>query len=224
MVGDQRGAITIYATDLAFSPEHARILGLIAPKLGSALSNGVKFQQVKTDAGADALTGLPNAAALSARMCQLSVECAVVVCDLDGFKQINDRFGHVVGNRVLETAGVGFRAGCRPDDFVARLGGDEFVLLLSGVTPENAEARVHQFEQMIQEVGKRVTGTDVLAASFGTAFFPAEGSSPDDLLAKADQRMYQKKGERSKALPALHRHLLADAATEIEERRQETDS
>ena len=211
-VGDHKGALTLYGNLAPFSAEHSRILRLLAPKLSSALSNALKFRQIQTDAGVDALTGLPNAAALSERMQSLSGECAVVVCDLDGFKQINDRFGHFTGNRVLEAAGESFRAGCRSEDFVARLGGDEFVLLLGGVTARDAAAKLHHFEAMVRDVGARITGTNVLSASFGVAYFPSEGTTPEQLLANADRRMYEKKGERSKALPALSRHLVDDAA------------
>ena len=201
-----RGSLTVYlAGEQQFTPEHARILAVIGPKLAAAVANGFRYREVKDRAGADPLTGLPNAAALSGRMERLEGNCAVVVCDLDGFKRVNDRFGHLAGNRVLEGLAQGFRASCREHDFVARMGGDEFVLLLGGLPKEETGARLESFRGMVQAVGKAVTGSDVLDASFGVAFFPEDGSGAEDLLTKADVRMYQVKAERKSGVVELRR-------------------
>jgi diguanylate cyclase (GGDEF)-like protein len=117
----------------------------------------------------------------------------VVVCDLDGFKSVNDRFGHLMGNRVLEALAGKFRQSCRTGDFVARLGGDEFVLLLDGIGPVEIGSRIAHFREMIRSTGRALCKEDVLDASFGTAFFPADGTTSDELLAAADQRMYESK-------------------------------
>jgi len=189
----ERGALTLYrAGELAFCTEDARVLGVIAPKLASALTNGLKFRATADQAATDALTGLPNASALFTRL-QSGRPVAVLVCDLDGFKQINDRFGHVTGNRVLEALAEGFRKSCRGEDFVARLGGDEFVLLLGELRPEDMGARVRQFREMVLAVGRQVCGEAVLDASFGAAFYPADGATADELLAFADRQMYRHK-------------------------------
>src|SRR5262249_5426005 len=156
-----RGSLTLYlAGEAEFTREHARILAVVGPKLATALANGMRFQELKGRAGADPLTGLPNAAALAARLSALRESCAVVVCDLDGFKDINDHFGHLVGNRVLESLAGGFRGSCRSQDFVARLGGDEFVLLLAGVQKEEIGSRLEDFRAMVRSVGRAVSGTD----------------------------------------------------------------
>jgi diguanylate cyclase (GGDEF)-like protein len=121
---------------------------------------------------------------------------AVVVCDLDGFKSVNDRFGHLMGNRLLEALAERFRKSCRPGDFVARLGGDEFVLLLDGIGPGEIALRITHFREMVRSTGRSLCNEDVLDASFGAAFFPADGTTSDELLAAADQRMYQFKSEQ----------------------------
>jgi diguanylate cyclase (GGDEF)-like protein/putative nucleotidyltransferase with HDIG domain len=196
--GEVKGAVTLYgSSERPFTPEHARILTQVAPKLAAAIANGLKFRQAQNRAGADSLTGLPNTAALADRMSKLDSPCAIVVCDLDGFKKVNDQYGHLTGNRVLQAVAEGFRASCRDQDFVARMGGDEFVLLLSGVSPEGSAVRLGQFSDMIRSVGTRITGSDALGASFGTSFYPTDGKAPDELLAKADKRMYQQKGDSS---------------------------
>jgi diguanylate cyclase (GGDEF)-like protein len=123
-----------------------------------------------------------------------------VVCDLDGFKSVNDRFGHLMGNRVLEVLADKFRKSCRTGDFVARLGGDEFVLLLDGIGPGEVQSRVAQFRDMVCATGRLLCKEDILDASFGAAFFPADGTTSDELLAAADQRMYQLKAEQKSGI------------------------
>ncbi len=195
--GDLRGALTLYrAHDPLFTTEDARILSTIAPKLAGAVANGLRFRRATDEAVTDALTGLPNVAALAIRLSQNASPGAVVVCDLDGFKSVNDRFGHMTGNRLLEALAERFRKSCRAGDFVARLGGDEFVLLLDGIGPGEVASRIAQFREMVRSTGRSICKDDVLDASFGAAFFPADGTTSDELLAAADQRMYQFKAEQ----------------------------
>ncbi len=195
--GDLRGALTLYRThDPLFTTEDARILSTIAPKLAGAVANGLRFRRAADEAVTDPMTGLPNVAALAMRLSVTSSLGAVVVCDLDGFKSVNDRFGHLMGNRMLEALADRFRASCRGGDFVARLGGDEFVLLLEGIGPDEIGARIAQFREMVRATGRSLCTEEVLDASFGAAFFPADGTTSDELLAAADQRMYRYKSEQ----------------------------
>ncbi len=195
--GALKGALTLYRTGGAlFTTEDARILATIAPKLAGAVANGLRFRRAADEAVTDGLTGLPNVAALAQRLSGNSSPGAVVVCDLDGFKGVNDRFGHLMGNRMLEALADRFRKSCRTGDFVARLGGDEFVLLLDGIGPNEIAARIAQFRDMVRATGRSLCKEDVLDASFGAAFFPADGITSDELLAAADQRMYQLKAEQ----------------------------
>jgi diguanylate cyclase (GGDEF)-like protein len=195
--GDLRGALTLYrAHDPLFTTEDARILSTIAPKLSGAVANGLRFRRAASEAVTDAMTGLPNVAALATRLSANSSPGAVVVCDLDGFKAVNDRFGHLMGNRLLEALALRFRRSCRENDFVARIGGDEFVLLLEGVGPAEITNRIAQFRDLVRATGRSLCKEDVLDASFGAAFFPADGTTSDELLAAADHRMYQLKAEQ----------------------------
>ncbi len=191
------GALTLYrAQDARFTTEDTRIVSTIAPKLSGAIANGLRFQRAADQAVTDAMTGLPNAAALADRLNGNRSPGAVVVCDLDGFKNVNDRFGHLMGNRLLEGVAERLRKSCRAEDFVARLGGDEFVLLLDGIGPGEIAARITQFRETVRTTGKALCKEDVLDASFGAAFFPADGTTSDELLAVADQRMYRLKAEQ----------------------------
>lgn len=206
-----RGALTLYRghTPL-FTPEDARILSTLAPKLSGAIANGLRYQRAADEAVTDAMTGLPNVAALAMRLSENASPGAVVVCDLDGFKTVNDRFGHLMGNRLLEALADKFRQSCRNGDFVARLGGDEFVLLLDGIGPGEIGSRITQFRDTVRATGRALCNEDVLDASFGSAFFPADGTTSDELLAAADQRMYASKA-RNKAGVIEIRHRQAGA-------------
>ncbi len=194
--GNVRGALTLYRNqNPIFTTEDARVVSTIAPKLSGAIANGLRFQRATDESVTDALTGLPNIAALAMRLACNELPAAVVVCDLDGFKGVNDRFGHLMGNRLLEGLADRFRKSCRTGDFVARLGGDEFVLLLAGIGPDEIGARIAQFRETVRATGRAICKEDCLDASFGAAFFPDDGTTSDELLAAADARMYQLKAE-----------------------------
>ncbi|MBX9603231.1 MAG: diguanylate cyclase [Bryobacteraceae bacterium] len=200
-----RGALTLYGRlPEAFSTEHLRVLNAIAPKLGPAIENGLKFKVAENSSTTDYLTGLPNAQSLFRHLERelalsrcLETQLAVVVCDLDGFKQVNDRFGHLTGNDVLRALGEGLRDCCRDYDYVARMGGDEFVLVFYGMTRANVNGRLDQLRDMVITIGQGMCHQPVLDASFGVAFFPADGQNAEELLAAADRSMYQvKDGQR----------------------------
>jgi diguanylate cyclase (GGDEF)-like protein/putative nucleotidyltransferase with HDIG domain len=192
-----KGALSLYRTnEKPFSNEDGRLLTLVAAQFALPLANGFRFQQMNDAALTDALTGLPNSTALAARLADLGPTATVVVCDLDGFKDVNDRFGHVMGNKVLEALAQGLRRSCRERDFIARMGGDEFVLILPLLRPEEINARLAQFRAMVRLKGMEVCGEAVLDASFGAASFPRDGATTDELLACADRRMYQRKAEQ----------------------------
>ena len=203
--GDLRGALTLYrAQDPLFTTEDARIVSTIAPKLAGAVANGLRFRRAADQAVTDAMTGLPNVAALAIRLKENASPGAVVVCDLDGFKSVNDRYGHLMGNRMLEALADRFRKSCRTGDFVARLGGDEFVLLLDGIGPGEIQNRIDQFREIVRATGRSLCKEDVLDASFGAAFIPMDGTTSDELLATADQRMYQIKAERKSGVVRMN--------------------
>jgi diguanylate cyclase (GGDEF)-like protein len=202
--GNVRGALTLYRNSSPlFSTEDARLLSTIAPKLSGAIANGLRFRRANDEAVTDAMTGLPNVAALAKRLEDNHQEAAVVVCDLDGFKGVNDRFGHLTGNRLLEALADRFRKSCRAGDFVARLGGDEFVLLLAGIGPGEIGLRIAQFRDTVRATGRVICKEDCLDASFGAAFFPIDGTTSDELLACADERMYRLKSEHKAGITRI---------------------
>ena len=163
------GVLTLYHADRdAFTKDHLRILLAINAKIALSIENALRFRQAETSATTDYLTGLPNARSL---FLQLDAELsrsrrseqplAVLVLDLDGFKQVNDRFGHLEGNRVLRAVGAGLKSACREYDYVARMGGDEFVVVLPGARPGEINAKFEQIRSVISQVSHEMfSGSD----------------------------------------------------------------
>jgi diguanylate cyclase (GGDEF)-like protein/putative nucleotidyltransferase with HDIG domain len=195
------GVLSLYHADSdAFTKDHLRILLAISSKIAVAIENALRFQRAESSATTDYLTDLPNARSL---FLQLDSELsrgrrtnnplAVCVLDLDGFKMVNDRFGHLEGNRVLHEVAAGLRATCREYDYVARMGGDEFVVLLPGVRPIDVEAKVEQFREVVELVCRGLFHESLLSISIGVAHFQIDGNDAEQLLAEADRRMYKEK-------------------------------
>jgi diguanylate cyclase (GGDEF)-like protein len=121
----------------------------------------------------------------------------VVVTDLNGFKQVNDRFGHLEGNAVLSAVGRALRQACREYDFVARMGGDEFVLLFPGLDGEGVIKKIQRLNQNVIEAAEQACPNAGVSLSAGSARYPSDGTQLEQLLTIADQRMYDAK-QRSK--------------------------
>ncbi|MFN7920913.1 MAG: diguanylate cyclase [Bryobacteraceae bacterium] len=195
------GALTLYRRDPdAFSNDHLRILLAVNSKAAMTIENAFRYQHVEKNAESDALTGLANASSLFVHLERVLKDCrtreaklGVIVMDLDGFKAVNDRFGHLEGNRLLKAVADGLRKHTRETDFVARMGGDEFVVVLPGAGHDVLRNRVHSLEHMVEEIGREITGDDTLSLSAGAAMFPDDGNDSQSLLDRADQRMYATK-------------------------------
>ena len=203
------GVLALYRAEKdAFTRDNLRILLAISSKVSLAVENALKYRLVENSATIDYLTNLPNARSLFlrldselARCRRMNIPLAVLVCDLDGFKQINDCFGHLTGNKVLSSVANGLKENCREYDYVARMGGDEFVLLLPHITPESVEDRINQLVRIAAEAGEHVQGKRLLSMSVGDAFFPMDGNNAEELLATADRRMYKSKQQQKMRQP-----------------------
>ena len=202
------GTLTLYRSDKdAFSRDHLRILLAITSKVSLAIENALRFQLAEDSATTDYLTLLPNARSLFLRLDSELARCrrtqepmTVLVCDVDGFKQVNDLFGHLEGNRVLRHVADVLRENCREYDYVARMGGDEFVILLPGSDREAVSRRIAEFESIAYDAGS-LHGAGVIHLSVGEAFYPDDGSDAEQLLAEADRRMYKSKHSTKAARP-----------------------
>ena len=143
------GVLAMYRADRdAFSADHLRILLAVSSKIALSVENALKYQQAEDSATTDYLTGLPNARSLFVHLSRELARCrrtgtslAVMVCDLDNFKQINDLHGHLEGDNLLKDFAGHLKETCRGYDYVARMGGDEFVIVAPGLSPEASQSK-----------------------------------------------------------------------------------
>lgn len=216
------GVLALYhAQPDAFCKDHVRILMAIQSKLALSVDNALKYEMAENSPTTDYLTGLPNARSLFLRLdtelsrCKrVAMPMTVLVCDVDEFKQINDRLGHGVGDQVLRVIGQKLKEACREYDYAARMGGDEFVLVLPGLKPETAQATVNRLYSLAVEVGREICKEPQLRISVGHASYPTNGFDAEELLAEADRRMYvQKQEHRNESYTRATSLRLACSAT-----------
>lgn len=157
-------------------------------------------QSVQQMAYYDGLTGLPNRNLLgelvmssleTARSYELLV--AVMFIDLDGFKHVNDSFGHAVGDMLLKELSQRLAQSVRETDTVSRLGGDEFIVLLPNTTREQAETAAQRMMANIAIPFRYREQSTFVTASIGIAMYPDDGDSAEQLIKHADQAMYEAK-------------------------------
>jgi diguanylate cyclase (GGDEF)-like protein/putative nucleotidyltransferase with HDIG domain len=216
------GVVALYHAEKDFfTSDHLRILLAISSKMALAIENAMKYQQAENSAVTDYLTGLPNARSLFLQLDRELARCkrdngtlTVMVTDLDGFKQINDRFGHLEGNRVLRLFARSLQETSREYDYVARMGGDEFVVIAPGLTPEATARKAEQMRELAKKAGRDVCNEDILSLSVGKAVYPEDGMDAEKILSQADKRMYlqkQSRSERDRRLyPRVHGRLTAE--------------
>jgi diguanylate cyclase (GGDEF)-like protein/hemerythrin-like metal-binding protein/PAS domain S-box-containing protein len=149
----------------------------------------------------DALTGLPNRFLLADRL-ELAIAhaertkeiFAVCYLDLDGFKPVNDCFGHAAGDQLLCEIAKRFKAIVRGNDTVARVGGDEFVIVLGEMkTPDDCKETLNRLLEAVNRPVQIGSQSAHVSTSIGVAFFPQDGDDPESLLKIADQAMYSAK-------------------------------
>ena len=195
------GVLAMYRADAdAFTGDHLRILMGVSSKIALSVENALKYQQAENSATTDYLTGLPNARSLFVHLARELARCrrtgtalAVMVCDLDNFKEINDLYGHAQGDKLLRDFAGQLKEMCRGYDYVARMGGDEFVVVAPGLQPDAAEEKANRLNQLAVDAGRKVAGRNMISLSVGTSFCPEDGFDLEHLLAAADRRMYSVK-------------------------------
>ncbi len=206
--------------------EHGRALDqqaleALAGDTAESLARSRLIHELERLAGTDALTGLVNrsvfaeevARAVAGTRAPGGCPPAVVYLDLDAFKQINDRFGHHVGDLLVCEVADQIRACVRPSDVVARLGGDEFAVLVEGLDDTDALVGLCQRILDLLRVERVVDGNVLtVGASVGLAVADAS-TSADDLLRNADMAMYDAKSRR-RPVPALYRPELRERSVD----------
>jgi diguanylate cyclase (GGDEF)-like protein len=151
----------------------------------------------------DSLTGLPNRSLLQDRLEQALKQAkrrkqkvTLLYLDLDGFKAINDTFGHGIGDELLKVVGDRLQNQLRSSDTVARLGGDEFLILLPEAGRVRASSNIAG--KILSEIRRpyMISGRKMqISASIGMAIYPHDGRSAETLIKKADQAMYAAKAK-----------------------------
>ncbi|MFZ3266193.1 MAG: diguanylate cyclase [Terriglobales bacterium] len=195
------GVLAMYRSERdAFAADHLRILLAISSKIALSVENALRYQQAEDSATTDYLTGLPNARSLFVHLSRELSRCrrtgtslAVMVCDLDNFKQINDLYGHLEGDNLLKDFALNLKESCRGYDYVARMGGDEFVVVIPGLDKAASLEKATRLNQFAVEGGYKIASRNLVSLSVGTAFCPEDGFDVERLLAEADRRMYSMK-------------------------------
>lgn len=211
--GEVLGVLVTYAMQAdKYNNRDLGTLQAIAPNVAAAIENAVRFHLAETQASTDFLTRALQAKTFLGRLeaevknCSASDQVlSLVLCDLDAFREVNENFGHAEGNRFLSKVADCFRDTVRDGDCVGRLGGDEFALLLPGLSPHTAEARVRDLRAAVRDISVDLFGNaHIVTASLGVASFPEDGTTADQLMEAADQSMRAAKRTRD---IRLHREL-----------------
>ena len=217
------GTLTVYHSDPSFyRDDHRRLLDRVCEQAAAVIHNSIVFERTREDALTDPLTTLPNTRYMFmhltrelARAERLKSEVALLVMDLDDFKDINDHHGHHVGDQALQEVANVLRSTIRPYDICIRYAGDEFIVLLSGCGHEEAENKRRELQNAVDRLTIEVpSGARIpVAISSGAAVYPHDGATYEGLLAQADSRMYRDKEQRK--LVARSRITAAIATTPL---------
>jgi len=202
------GMLSLYwDTPRAISAEEVDVARLFAQRAASLLHHARLYARISEEAQTDVLTGLPNRRALDLRLQEETLRLprplfGLLMIDLDGFKGINDSFGHAIGDSVLQQVAEIFRGAIRVSDTVFRFGGDEFSVILPGVD-------LTQAAYVAQKLGSALSATGLhlpnetqryLTACIGVAACPQNGYTPKELMKIADERMYRAKRKGGAAI------------------------
>jgi diguanylate cyclase (GGDEF)-like protein len=182
-------------------PTGARLqaLRLFANQAVAALQAADQAVQLRHEATHDTLTGLPNRRAFRARLLReidAGEGFALVLCDMDNLKTVNDTHGHEAGDRALQSLADALRSQLRRSDEAYRIGGDEFAVVLPGAARLDAERVMRRLRVAV--TGKAGEAGDPIEASFGVAVYEP-GDDPDTLVARADEALYQAKRRREES-------------------------
>jgi diguanylate cyclase (GGDEF)-like protein len=201
------GVISLYADQSEdYNQDHLRFMETIADHAATAIRNAIIYEETEENAYTDVLTGLPNLRYFHVviereikRFSHLGQSVTLLMMDLESFKQINDTYGHRVGDRILTDIAHLLREHLRDSDTCVRYAGDEFIAILPGVGKENAKYAIERIQKAFDSHQIMIDehNTAQVGVSIGAATFPEDGREPDMLLVVADQAMYRNKSERT---------------------------
>ncbi len=200
------GAVSLYSCELeSYEDEHMRLLETLSRIASDAIWTSLRHAETETRALTDPMTSLPNARSLQvqfekeiARAQRNGSSFQILMLDLDGFKAVNDTFGHKAGDRLLKDISVVMRQQLRDYDFLARYAGDEFVAIIPETTNEAVRDLSQRMEKAVKAYKLKVSdsGFANVGVSLGAAAYPHAGETLDSLIIAADKAMYAVKDQR----------------------------
>ena len=187
-------ALSLGVSDILQEPFYPRLVKRRLENLTHMNAQKTETEKLKIQASTDPLTKLLNRRALEEKTRQIlkreSELTAVCLMDIDNFKNINDVFGHIAGDKVLAAVSLCLKRNIRKEDIIGRVGGDEFVILLRHIlSPEDARERMRDICSLFADV----QGQHKVSSSVGIAVFPRDGTEYRVLFDKADKALYQAK-------------------------------
>jgi diguanylate cyclase (GGDEF)-like protein/putative nucleotidyltransferase with HDIG domain len=213
------GAVSLYSCELeTYEDEHMRLLETISRIASDAISTALRHAETETRAMTDPMTDLPNARNLQiqfdkeiGRAQRNGSTFQILMLDLDGFKMVNDTFGHKVGDAMLKGIADVMKEQLRDYDFLARYAGDEFV----AIVPDMDRQAVHELCQRMEKsvrafsVGVGHGKAARVGVSIGAASYPNNGDTLDSILIAADKAMYAVKAHRKARIRRIRAEKLA---------------
>jgi diguanylate cyclase (GGDEF)-like protein len=199
------GAVSLLSSQPnGFTSEHQRVIAMVEPLAADALFNSMTYLRTEARALTDALTGLPNSRALvtyfdqeSNRAERYGTRLAMLMIDLDGFKQVNDTFGHQAGDTVLREIALCLKKELRAGDPLIRYAGDEFIALLPYAEESSINDLIARIQKYLEAYSIILNGQKVhVGASIGYAIYGRDGHTLDELMRVADEGMYRNKALR----------------------------
>ncbi len=215
------GVLALYGEEAdGYSTDEVRVLETVAAHAATAIHNALAFERTQASALTDNLTGLPNSRYMysffdqeRSRAERYGYPLVLMMMDLDGFKKINDTYGHHIGDEILRLVAQTARAVVRSGDIVIRYAGDEFVAILHRATPEVVADLKSRLQTAVDHCTYEVRPGRVarVGISIGHVTYGEDGTAIDELMEVADRRMYEDKAMRKEnaaaarmtALPSL---------------------
>ncbi|MBA2378299.1 MAG: diguanylate cyclase, partial [Blastocatellia bacterium] len=202
------GAVSLYSSTVpSYQDEHIRLLETVGRIAADAIRSALKHAETRSHALTDPMTGLPNSRSLQmefdkevTRASRTGSSFQLLVLDLDGFKSVNDTYGHLFGDAMLRSVGKVILSQLREYDFLARYGGDEFVAIIPETDSESVRQLCRRIETAVSEFSLSVDEhrSANVGVSLGSASYPQNGETFDQLVVAADKAMYRTKENNRK--------------------------
>jgi diguanylate cyclase (GGDEF)-like protein/putative nucleotidyltransferase with HDIG domain len=206
--GRRLGVISLYAgKGVKFKDDHVRVMEMVSKQAAMAIHNAIRFEETQEDAFTDRLTRLPNSRYLYIyfeqelqKAIRFEYPLTILCMDLDGFKEINDCYGHPVGDRMLVEVARILKTNLRGSDVVVRYAGDEFLAVMSQTSSRDAILLARRVQATLEDFQLEVRPGKYaqVGISIGLASYPSQGDSLESLMIKADDAMYRDKEMRSR--------------------------